>query len=47
MASLRKIEDDNRMFQVECEKLHFFTQVKDKTVCLVVVSHLTVLSRAI
>ena len=26
----RKIEDDNRTFQVEWEKLYFFTQVNDK-----------------
>ena len=43
----RKIEDDNRTFQVELEKLYFFTQVKDKAVCLMVVTHLTSLSRTI
>ena len=31
----RKIEDENRTFQVEWEKLYFFTQVKDKAVCLI------------
>ena len=31
----RKIEDENRMFQVKWEKLYFLTQVKNKTVCLI------------
>ena len=31
----RKIEDENRTFQVKWEKLYFFTQVKDKAVCLI------------
>ena len=43
----RKIEDENRTFQVEWEKLYFFTQVKDKAVCLISRQSFNTLSRTI